>query len=84
MFFFLNLDLSYLWYQNVYFDIICKHVVYAPGEKLSLFTYFCSNKRFSIISHLYLRSFNIVCIILSAAHTKSYIYFSLSVPVNAS
>ena len=32
---------------NVYFDIICADVVYPPGEKLSIFTYFCSNQRFS-------------------------------------
>ena len=29
-----------------YFDIICADVVYPPGEKLSLFTHFCSNQRF--------------------------------------
>ena len=40
MFFFLNLDLSYLRYQNVYFDITCADVVYPPGEKLFLFTRF--------------------------------------------
>ena len=33
------------------------------------------------ISHLHWRNFSIVCIILSSAHTKSFIYFSLSVPV---
>ena len=33
--------------KNVYFDIICANVVYPPGEKLSLFTHFCSNQRFS-------------------------------------
>ena len=37
MFFFLNLDLPYQRYQNVYFDINCADVVYSPGEKLSLF-----------------------------------------------
>ena len=47
MLFFLNLDLSYRQYQNVYFDIICADVVYPPGEKLSLFTHFCLNQRFS-------------------------------------
>ena len=31
---------------NVYFDILCADVVYPPGEKLSLFTHFCSNQRF--------------------------------------
>ena len=36
------------------------------------------------ISHLYLKHFRIVCIILSSAYIKSFIYFSLSVPVNAS
>ena len=46
MFFFLNLDLSYRRYQNVYFDIICANVVYQSGEKLSLFTHICSNQRF--------------------------------------
>ena len=39
-FFFLNLELSYRRYQNVYFDIICADVVYPPGETLSLFTHF--------------------------------------------
>ena len=29
------------------YDIICEDVVYLPGEKLSLFTNFCSNQRFS-------------------------------------
>ena len=29
------------------FDIICADVVYPPGEKLCLFTHFCSNERFS-------------------------------------
>ena len=47
MFLCLNLDLSCGQYQNVYFDIICADVVYPPGEKLSLFTYFCFNQRFS-------------------------------------
>ena len=28
MFFFLNFDLSYRRYQNVYFDIICSDIVY--------------------------------------------------------
>ena len=32
MFFFLNLDLSYRRYQNVYFDIICADVVYPPEK----------------------------------------------------
>ena len=41
-----NLDLSYRRYSNVYFNIICADVVYPPGEKLSLFTHFCSNQRF--------------------------------------
>ena len=45
--FFLNLELSYRWYWNVYFDIICADIVYPPGEKWSLFTSFCSNQRFS-------------------------------------
>ena len=26
-----------------YFDMICADVVYPPGERLSLFTHFCSN-----------------------------------------
>ena len=47
MLFVLNLDLSYRRYQNVYSDMICGDVVYPPGEKLSLFTHFCSNQRFS-------------------------------------
>ena len=47
MFFFLNLDLPYQQYKNVYFDIICADVVYPPGEKLSLFTHVCPNQRFS-------------------------------------
>ena len=46
MFFFLNLDLSYRRYQNVYFGIISTDVVYLPGEKLSLFSHFCFNQRF--------------------------------------
>ena len=29
------------------FGIVCADVVYLPGEKLSLFTHFCSNQRFS-------------------------------------
>ena len=33
------------------------------------------------ISHLHLRNFGIVCITLSSAHVKGFIYFSLSVPV---
>ena len=33
------------------------------------------------ISHLHLRNFSIVCIILSSAHIISVIYFSVSVPV---
>ena len=40
MFFFLNLDLSYRWYYNVHFDIICADLVYPPGKKLSPFTHF--------------------------------------------
>ena len=47
MLFFLNLDLSYRRYLNVYFDIICEDVVHPIGEKLSIFTQFCSNERFS-------------------------------------
>ena len=39
--------LSYQRYKNVYFDIIFADVVYPPGEKLSLFTHFCSNQTFS-------------------------------------
>ena len=30
-----------------YFDIIYADVIYPPGEKLSLFTHFCSNQTFS-------------------------------------
>ena len=33
MFFFLDLDLSYHRYQNVYFDIICADVVFLKLEK---------------------------------------------------
>ena len=44
MFFFLNLDLTYRWYQNADFDIICADVVYLPGEKLSLSSHFCTMK----------------------------------------
>ena len=29
---------------NVHFDIICANVVYPSGEKLSIFTHFCSNQ----------------------------------------
>ena len=29
------------------FCVICADLVYPPGEKLSLFTYFCSSQRFS-------------------------------------
>ena len=47
MFFFLDLDLSYRRYLNVYFDKIFAEVVYPPVEKLSLFTHFCFNKKFS-------------------------------------
>ena len=37
--------------------------------------------KFWEISHLHLRNFSLtVCIILSSAHIKSLIYFSLSVP----
>ena len=35
---------------------------------------------FREISHLHLSNFIIVCIILSSAHIKCFIYFSLSVP----
>ena len=49
MFLFLNLDQSHLQYENVDFDIICTDVVYPAGEKLSLFTHFCSNQRFIYI-----------------------------------
>ena len=34
------------------------------------------------ISHLHLRNFSIVCIVLSSAHIKCFIYFSLSVRQN--
>ena len=44
MVFFLYLNLLYLRYQNVYFDIICADVVYSSGGKLFLFTHFCSNQ----------------------------------------
>ena len=43
MFLLLNLDLPYLRYQNIYFDIISADVVYPPSEKLSLFIHFCFN-----------------------------------------
>ena len=33
------------------------------------------------ISHLHLRNVSTVCIILSSAHIKSFIYFSSSVPL---
>ena len=46
--------------------------------------FFCKFKKCVIfweISHQHQRNFSIVCIILSSTHIKSFIYFSLSVPV---
>ena len=47
MIFFLKLDLLYRQYKDVYFDIICAGLIYPPGGKLSLFTHFCFDQRFS-------------------------------------
>ena len=66
----------------------------APAVPKCLFSQFCSNFQkfrgllqvekcdiFWEISHIHWGNFSIVCIILSSAHIKSFIYFSLSVPV---
>ena len=46
MFFFLNLDLSYRWYQNVYLDIICTDVVYPPEKVIPIYSFLLQSKIF--------------------------------------
>ena len=47
MFFFLNFDLWYRRYQNVYFEMISADVVYSPGEKLiSIYSFLLQSKIF--------------------------------------
>ena len=46
IFFFLNLDFYRAGGTEMFILTICADIVYPPGEKSSLFTHFCSNKRF--------------------------------------
>ena len=71
MFSFLNLNLSYRRYQNVYFDIICADVVYPAGKSYRYLLIFATIKEFldvyimqNILAKRRILKVGVVCLII--------------------